>query len=326
MAAYGKILAVLDSFTTPEIETLAARPRGAAEHLRGVLRSKHIVGVGIAEKISDEKRTGDLALVFYVKRKVSLRRLSAAEMVPPTVHAVLSPERPIPTDVVAIGVIRPQILKTRDPVQPGNSIGHVKVTAGTLGAIVKRSGKLCALSNSHVLANSGRGAKGDTILYPGAVDGGVSPADKVGTLADFIRFAAGGGFDNRVDCAVAELNAAALAKLDKTIRELDIKPSGIVKAKRDMEIEKVGRTSGHTTGRIIDVNFRTRINYGTGVGLIGFLDQVLCTRYTEPGDSGALVLQKDTTKAVGLHFAGSSGGSVFNPIADVLANLGVGFA
>ncbi len=326
MAAYGKILAVLDSFTTPQIESLAARPRGAAENLRGVLRSKNVVGVGIAEKIADEGPTGDLALVFYVKKKLSLRRLSAAEMVPPTVHAELSPSRPISTDVVAIGELHPQILKTRNPVQPGNSIGHVKITAGTLGAIVKKGAKLCALSNSHVLANSGRGSKGDTILYPGPLDGGVSSTDKVGTLADFIRFAAGGGFDNRVDCAVAELNAAALAKLDKTIRELGIKPSGIVKPKRDMEVEKVGRTSGHTTGRIVDINFRTRINYGIGVGLVGFLDQVLCTRYTDPGDSGALVLQKGTTKAVGLHFAGSSGGSVFNPIADVLANLGVSFA
>lgn len=326
MASYGKILEILDSFTTPEIQTLAARPRGAAENLRGVMRTRNVVGVGIAEKVSGRRRTGDLALVFYVKRKMPLKRLSAAEMVPPTVHAVLSPDRPVPTDVVAIGELRPQILKTRDPVQPGNSIGHVKVTAGTFGAVVKKSGKLCALSNSHVLANSGRGAKGDTIIYPGAVDGGVPSADKVGTLADFVKFASGAGFDNRVDCAIAELNAAALAKLDKTIRELGIKPSGMVKPKRDMEVEKVGRTSGHTTGRIVDINFRTRLNYGVGVGLVGFLDQVLCTRYTDPGDSGALVLQKGTNKAVGLHFAGSSGGSVFNPIADVLASLGVSFA
>lgn len=326
MATYRRILAALDSFTTPQIEALAARPRSAAINLRQVLASKNVVGVGIAEKIASDGPTGDLALVFYVKRKLPLRRLSAAEAVPPTIHEALSPTRPIPTDVVELGELRPQILKARNPVQPGNSIGHIKVTAGTFGAVVKKGAKLYALSNSHVLANSGRGAKGDAILYPGRLDGGVLPGDRVGALADFIALDPGFAFKNEVDCAIAELSAAAIARLDKTIRNLDVKPSGTVKPKRDMEVEKVGRTTGHTSGRIVDINFRTRLNYGIGVGLVGFLDQVLCTRFTEAGDSGALVLQKGTNKAVGLHFAGSSGGSVFNPIGAVLAHLGISFA
>ena len=59
------------------------------------------------------------------------------------------------------------------------------------------------------------------------------------------------------------------------------------------------------------------------VGGVGFVDQVLCTRYTKPGDSGSLVLDKESGKAVGLHFAGANGGSVFSPIDDVLEALGV---
>jgi len=59
-----------------------------------------------------------------------------------------------------------------------------------------------------------------------------------------------------------------------------------------------------------------------GVGAVGYVDQVLCTRYSEGGDSGSLVLEEATDKAVGLHFAGSLNGSIFSPISVVLKMLG----
>ncbi|MEK6320694.1 MAG: hypothetical protein AABN33_03310 [Acidobacteriota bacterium] len=46
-------------------------------------------------------------------------------------------------------------------------------------------------------------------------------------------------------------------------------------------------------------------------------------KYTKPGDSGSLVLDQKTGRAVGLHFAGANSGSVFSPIDDVLNALGV---
>jgi hypothetical protein len=88
-----------------------------------------------------------------------------------------------------------------------------------------------------------------------------------------------------------------------------------------MKIVKVGRTSGKTVGVIRDVHFRFIFNY-KGLGQIGFLHQVLCTRYSSPGDSGSLVLESRTRRAVGLHFAGAPQGSVFNPITAVLRTLG----
>ena len=66
-----------------------------------------------------------------------------------------------------------------------------------------------------------------------------------------------------------------------------------------------------------------------GVGFVGFIDQVLYTRCTDGGDSGSLVIDKKSGKAVGLHFSGSApegenrGSSIFNPIQDVLKALGV---
>jgi hypothetical protein len=63
----------------------------------------------------------------------------------------------------------------------------------------------------------------------------------------------------------------------------------------------------------------------TGVGEVGFLEQVLCSRYSKPGDSGSIVVDKKSKSIVGLHFAGANGGSVFNPIADVIEGLGFRF-
>jgi hypothetical protein len=55
-----------------------------------------------------------------------------------------------------------------------------------------------------------------------------------------------------------------------------------------------------------------------GVGNVSFGDQILITRFSEPGDSGSLVVDVKSKKAIGLHFAGAEGGSVSAPIAQVL--------
>jgi hypothetical protein len=174
---------------------------------------------------------------------------------------------------------------------------------------------------------SGRAKQGDAILYPGKHDGGKKPVDLVARLVDFVQFQTGGDFVNKVDCAIAEPLENRLAEIKEGIKGIGL-PKGTIQPKRGMQITKVGRTTGKTTGRVLDVNFRTTINY-QGVGPVGFTDQALCTRYTEGGDSGALVIDKKSGKAVGLHFSGSQadgecrGSSIFNPITEVLKALDV---
>src|SRR5262249_30154147 len=90
-----------------------------------------------------------------------------------------------------------------------------------------------------------------------------------------------------------------------------------------MKVVKVGRTTNKTTGTVRDVHFRFTLDYDDLGKSVGFMDQVFCTRYSKPGDSGSLVLDEATGKAVGLHFAGANGGSVFNPIDKVLEALKV---
>ena len=335
MASEENLVRALDLLTTApkgKMATLTAGARAHVSKMRRVVNTKNVVAIGISEKITQGKRTGTLALTFYVHRKKALSKMGAHVAVPPTVPEAISGPEAIPTDVIAIG--QPQLevddlpnpLATRDPIQPGFSIGHVEVTAGTLGAIVTKDDKLLILSNSHVLANSGLGKKGDGILYPASLDDGKSPKDVIAKLFDFVQFQVGDDFLNHVDCAVALPLGKRMGDLRSEIKGLFV-PRGITKPVRDMEIVKVGRTTGETTGTIKDVHFRFIAEY-EGVGKVGFLDQVFCTRYSNGGDSGSLVLESKTKKAVGLHFAGFPDkkgvmGSVFNPIDQVLSALGV---
>jgi len=55
------------------------------------------------------------------------------------------------------------------PLRIGCSVGHFRITAGTLGCIVRNgAGGVMILSNNHVLADENRARKGDSILQPGA--------------------------------------------------------------------------------------------------------------------------------------------------------------
>jgi hypothetical protein len=327
MATEKNILQVLDALTAMPDASVEALMPGSARHIgniKTIIDSKNILAVGISEKIADDKKTGKLALTFYVEKKLPLNKLKGNHTIPPTMPESMSGGKAIPTDVVEIGKLRPEANFTRNPFQPGNSIGHFKVGAGTFGAVVKdKDNQLYILSNCHVLANSGKCKIGDRILYPGSVDTGISPGDVKAKLHKFIPLDTSGNFINIVDCAIAKPTDEHLPNLMSEIKGLGL-PKGVIKAKRGMKVTKVGRTTGKTAGEVKDVNFRHLLNYPhPGMSKVGFTDQVFCTRYTDQGDSGSLVIDKASGKAVGLHFAGAEGGSLFNPINQVLSALEV---
>jgi hypothetical protein len=312
----ARFLMALDLVTTgtgPQIEALGAVRAAHMTRVRSVTEDKNVVAVGISEKEVNGKSTGELAVCFYVETKLSPKRLDATRAVPQVIN--LPGDKAVFTDVKEIGVLRLEASVKDKPIQSGFSVAHVKTTAGTVGAVVKRDGKLFILSNSHVLALSGKGKVGDQIVYPGPADGGTVPANLVGSLASFVAFDTSGAFVNRVDAALAEIDQTRLSGINFGIHKA-VTPLRTILPKRGMKISKAGRTSGKTSGEVIDVNFRFVLQY-PGVGGVGYIDQVLCSRYTEPGDSGSLVVDTVTGKIVGLHFAGANGGSVFNPIRPV---------
>jgi len=307
------------SFATESISAESA-PAPADEICR-ILETDNVMGVGISEKVCEGKATGLTAVTFYVERKKAKSKLAPSERVPAEIPSSIAGDQTIVTDVKPIGRLRPEINATRKRFQPGNSIGHIDATVGTLGAIVSRDGELFILSNSHVLALSGTAKRGDAIVYPGVFDGGAMTDDLVAKLARFKKFIPGPAYKNRVDCALAKPTPERLVDLMAEIKGLGL-PGRTIKPVRGMKVTKVGRTTGKTAGKIEDVHFSFTLDYEGSVGEIGFIDQVLCSRYTDEGDSGSLVIDKATGRAVGLHFAGAEGGSVFSPIDEVLKTLG----
>lgn len=318
-----RLLDVLNFITTdavPQFESLHARQ---VNIVRSVFEDPNIVGVGVSNKVSDKKETDVLCLCFYVAKKLPPAKVPSRHIVPPVIAT--EDGKSAYTDVKEIGKIVPQVkpLVKRDPIESGFSVGHVKITAGTLGAIVKKNNKRYLLSNAHVLANSGKGKPGDKIVYPGPDDGGELLADWAAVLSEAVPLIKGEGFVNEVDAALAEILEERLNNVSYKLPGTKA-PLRTIAPKRGMVVTKRGRTTRTTRGKIIDIDFRVSLSY-PGVGEVGFTRQVLCERYTEPGDSGSLVIDVESGKIVGLHFAGAEGGSVFNPIQAVSKALGFKF-
>ena len=311
-------LDMVRSAAAPKPETLGVVASRHVSRVRNAFEDPNIVGIGIAEKITDKKRTNELSLCFYVEKKKAKRSIQPDRLVPPVMS--VRGGTAVFTDVQEIGRVVPQVNERLAPLQSGFSVGHVKITAGTLGAIVRKGKSLYLLSNSHVLALSGKGKKGDNVIYPGPADADSGDKQIVATLADVAKFERTEDLVNHVDAALARIDKEWEKKINLSIFRAKA-PLKLTDPVRGMKVAKRGRTTGDTQGTVRDVNFSLVINYGSGVGKVGFIDQVLCSRYTEGGDSGSVVVDRGSGAIVGLHFAGSPEGSIFNPIKEVVKKL-----
>lgn len=223
---------------------------------------------------------------------------------------------------------RPEQLQQRvRPLVRGASVAHRDVTAGTLGAFVGvgDSDAVHLLSNNHVLANSDRGQPGDAVLQPGAGDGGIA-RDRVGELLLAVRLAP--DTPNLVDAALAVVDPGV--EVDPAAHDGPM--SGVIDA-TDVtgQVAKIGRTTGHTLGRISAVEV-DGVPVGYDSGVYTFDDQVeiegVDGAFSAGGDSGSVIYTVDSRQGVGLLFAGSATGgpggagvTYANSLATVLAAL-----
>jgi hypothetical protein len=211
------------------------------------------------------------------------------------------------------------------PVPIGVSTGHPAITAGTIGARVKKGSNVYALSNNHVYAASNTATIGDAVIQPGTFDGGSSPADDIGTLADFQPIDFSGG-NNVIDAAIA---LSSTANLDNSTPSngYGTPKSTTTTAAVNMRVMKYGRTTQQTKGRISVINATVNVNYG-GPGVARFVNQIVIGGggFSAGGDSGSLIVVEkggDKLKPVGLLYAGSSNSTIANPIGPVLSEFGV---
>jgi hypothetical protein len=123
---------------------------------------------------------------------------------------------------------------------------------------------------------------------------------------------------NYVDAALA--SPIDFALLDPDIVDLGGPPTGIALPRLGMPVIKSGRTSALTQGIITQLDVTVDVQYNSRIAR--FVDQIMVTPLSQPGDSGSLVLDYER-RAVGLLFSGSAHVSVVNPIEAVLAALHV---
>jgi hypothetical protein len=312
-----------------------------------LLKRKNVVGVGIGRKEVAGEETDELVIRIYVTKKEEGDNLHPNDFIP---SALTYAGLKVKTDVRVVGVIKALLDRTARyrPFSGGVSIGHFRITAGTVGAVVFKDGQKLVLSNNHVLANSNDCSIGDEIRQPGPHDGG-SQSDKVGTLYKYVpiqfpggsncsisrsvcnflnaiskvfgrqsRFEAFAPTENEVDTGLALLDNPDDANLD--IVEVGT-VTGMEEADMSTPLIKSGRTTETTRGKVTDLDVTIKVSYGEH-GTATFINQILSDIKSDGGDSGSLVLNEANKKAVGLLFAGGQGITVINNIKAVHDQLG----
>lgn len=302
----------------------------------------NVVATGVGFKIAGTQVTNEPAVIVSVSKKLPAAQLAESALVPKTING-------IKTDVIETGrIVAFEQQGRMRPARPGISIGHYLITAGTFGCLVQKNNQVFILSNNHVLANSNDAQVGDPIWQPGKYDGGTS-ADQIGTLEQFIPI----GFpgtptppptpgcsplaaimklfnpgsapvvqinepgNNTVDCAIARPTTPDLVTPD--ILNIGI-PTGVGTATLGTQLQKMGRTTGYTTGQIIQIDVTVSVDYGGKVAT--FKNQLMAGAMSAGGDSGSAVLDMQR-RVVGLLYAGSDTTTIMNPIQFVLDALQV---
>ena len=225
--------------------------------------------------------------------------------------------------------------------------------SGTLGSLVQDStGRQFLLGNNHVLARSDHAAVGDAIVQPGLIDNNCTPNGDgpgtvpVGVLTAWIPLNAP---STNVDAAIAQVTSRSVDS-SGTILELGLRqpdgtlasaPPGISStggkgenASLQLRVAKSGRTTGLTCASVTALDVDVSVDYYhdcaetrpyltkafTGqIGLNG-------DRFSDAGDSGALIVDTANAEPVGLFFAGGAdssgvGQGMANPAGEVLNEL-----
>jgi hypothetical protein len=334
-----------------DIETVISAQQQNLQHL---LRLSNVIGVGVGYKETSDGLTEDVAVVVNVAEKVPLAQLAESDKVPRDLDGVKTDVVETGRFLAGQAPLGAQAGSMRDrwrpKIRPGVSMGHADVTAGTFGCLVRRGEEIFILSNNHVLANVNNAKPGDPIIQPGRFDGG-RPEDKVATVADYVPLDFGGDQSN---CGVASaveqvlnltaqlfgsshrlmayrtspgensVDAALARPLDPAQFGADIfkigLPKGVAVAGLGSSVQKTGRTTDHTRGRITQVKVTTSVDYNGRRA--AFTDQLIASGMSEGGDSGSAILDDDRN-VVGLLFAGSPRATLVNPIDKVLSLLQV---
>ncbi|MGW0810794.1 hypothetical protein [Nonomuraea sp. NPDC002799] len=321
LAARAEIAAVIRRNISPEPGAMSIRDFSNEGNLQGVA-----IGLGTG---AGQGTPGEPVVTVYVAEPAAPDRVRSMLVESMGIQAVSD----VPLEVVTSGVFdaQPHRAKLR-PAPGGFSIGHFRVTAGTLGCLATgrtapRNERLLCLSNNHVIANVNNASYGDCICQPGIYDGGTCPADQIAILERFVPLKMGGP-PNYVDCATGwcwpDRVRPEIGYLDSDRVKLFRIGNQIATPTLGMAVGKSGRTTQLTSGQITGINWSGNVNYGS-VGQAYFENQLLIqSNFSAGGDSGSCIWTWDAARnPVGLLFAGGGNFTIANPMSQVVAALDI---
>ncbi|QDV45886.1 hypothetical protein Enr13x_57890 [Stieleria neptunia] len=298
------------------------------------LDSAGVQGVGISGGVIP----GEPSLIVYVESDADQEQVRREIVDTMGVQAASSDDMPMEIEVT--GEIVPYTTNRSKfrPAPAGASVGHYKITAGTIGGWARgrdrtRRRRLLMVSNNHVLANSNDARFGDSIIQPGPADQGVNPADRIAILERFVPIDFNAGAINLVDAATGWCWPSRVRRDHvyhrggSTARYFKIGNS-VIEPSVNLVVGKTGRTTDLTQGTIRATGVSINVNYGAA-GVAHFRDQfsvrsTTSGTFSAGGDSGSIVWQwRSGLPPVGLLFAGGGGTTFCNRISRVVSALDI---
>ncbi len=291
----------------------------------------NVNGVGVGLKWVNGVPTNQPAILVFVEEKMTedgvISKFDASQVVPTEIDG-------IPTDVIEVGKIEKQSFKGKvRPIKPGYSTGHPAITAGTIGGVfIDKDGDPVVLSNNHVFANENKCKIGDLIYQPGPMDAkqiDFNRSDWSDPLPALPYYATLKAFSNLSTSGINHQDSAIAVIHDKLIKAGLVDPiypsinqplRGFGSPQVGMQVQKCGRTTGYTTGRIMALNASFTVNYG--IGNIKFNNCVVCSGMSAGGDSGSIISDMNMN-AVALLFAGSPKVTIATPIGTIVNEYGL---
>lgn len=281
------------------------------------LSEKSVQGISIGTQQKSGKDTGKPCITVYVDKKKPLSQLKHP------VPKKLTFDGRVDIDVIEIGRLLPQAYSQEArPLHPSLHLANINRGGGSLGAFVKLKGSSYPrfiISNHHVLAPK---TKTDRSIIQPSKEFGKLPYKKVARYTrSYPMTSSQYDYQNLADAAIAEVspNISIDARLPRLGQILGVSD----RVSKGQRVSMVGSISDFKVAKVINSNFRMVLYYDTPKGKrrVGFKQQVLCTPYSQAGDSGALVLN-NRGYAIGLHVAGNSKHSIFCRLSPVLEEFG----
>ncbi len=346
MATLGDVYAALPAFRAAlhqqRFETATAMPaahtfRGAFAGMVTPLTNVHATGVGVRVR-NGKIVENDFVIKVYVFDKVDLGQATPAltrgfgnvgvdvEHLPVQLAFQKKPRKETAARkeaaAHAAAAATPANRRRHRPIVGGLSIApSSRSYVGTLGCFVRRrvagTDQIFALSNNHVLADTNKLSAGEAIVQPGRETGAPDGNNTFAALSEFIpiRFP-NDAFNrevNRFDAAIARVTDASLIREGSMLGIGNYNPEVSV-PQPQMAVTKSGRTTGVTKGRVTGVNVNSvQVNYGTpATPIIATFNEAILiagdddASFSQPGDSGSVILEASSGKPVALLFAGDT--------------------